>query len=257
MTKILVVSDIHQDDRALDSLLKHGKDYEAIWFLGDVVGHEDHMDYKYDGYKGDSYACYEMLRYWQVDCIIGNWEYWLLHPEKDEDERANQHKYVRELRHARAALSKNGILPWIATWPLSLIFEPFTLVHGAIDSDGQENLQPCELYMFPHDLDLVERIFLYEKLSTPHLLFGHTHLPGYFTCNNHHMPEWTYIRDGELNQEIPYNIHNHLLHFVINPGSLSLNRDDQASGFQSGLIGTALEIDTKTQTFRYLPVTFE
>ena len=257
MTKILVVSDIHQDDRALDSLLKHGKDYESIWFLGDIVGHEDHMDHKYDGYKGDASACYEMLRYWQADCIIGNWEYWLLHPEKDEDESANQHKYAGDLAHVRTALSKNGMLSWVATWPSTLIFESFTLVHGSIDSDGQENIQPCELYLFPEDLDLVERIFLYEKLSTPHMLFGHTHLPGYFTCNRDHMPEWAYIKENDFNQEYLYNIHNHFLHFVINPGSLSLNRDKKTGGFQSALMGMALEIDTKKQTFCYIPVTAE
>lgn len=256
MANILVLSDIHQDDRALESLLKHAKDYDCIWFLGDVVGHEDHTEHKYNGYKGDIQACYDLLKYSNAHCIIGNWEDWLLTPENDSNENAHQQPYSRELSQARLTLAKNGILEWIHTWPELLIFEPFTLVHGSIDSDGVEGSKPNETYITPEKLKLVKRIFLHNKLTTPHMLFGHTHIPGYFVCNNDHMPEWIPIKEADLNKEVRYNIFDHSLHFVINPGSLSLNRTGRMSNkFWNDALGTALQIDTKNAVFRYLPVT--
>ena len=255
MTKYLVMSDIHQDDRGLATLLKNAREYDEIWCLGDVVGHEDYVEHKYPGYKGNAQICYEMLRHWNAQCIIGNWEGWLLQAEKDNDTLAHQHKYIHELQQARSVLLENGITEWIrTTWHLSLAFDVFTLVHGSIDNDGDKSTEMWETYIRPKDIDLVNRIFLYEKLNAPHMLYGHTHIPGYFTYNGQNMPEWQSIKKSDLLQKFEYNIYDHALHFVINPGSLNLNRNQRDSDFCSDPTGTVLEIDTKEQIFRYLPI---
>lgn len=256
MTKHLIISDIHQDDRGLASLLKNAKEYDQIWCLGDIVGHGDYVEHKYSGYKGNALTCYQMLMHCKAQCIIGNWEGWLLQPEKDHETTAHQHKYCNELQQARTILDVNGITEWIrTTWHKSfLAFDFFTLVHGSIDNDGGQTLEMWEKYIYPTDIDVVNRIFLYEKLKTPHMLYGHTHIPGYFTYNRQNMPEWEPIKKSEMLKSFEYNIDNHFLHFVINPGSLNLNRNQRNNGFCSDPTGTVLEIDTKEQFFRYLPI---
>lgn len=248
MCKILVVSDVHQDDRALESALSHAKNYDQIWFLGDVVGHEDHVLHKYSDYKGDARVCYELLKHHNAHCILGNWESWLLQPEKDLDTKSHQNKFVDELVRARTAMGENGLLSWVSTWPQTLKFDPFTLVHGSFDSN--------EDYLLPRNIDEIKRTILYKKIPTPHMLFGHTHIPGFFTYNNYHNPEWEFIGETDLKKKFSYQVENinHVVHFFINPGSANLNRKKLQNGFWSGVYGTVLEIDTKNHTFSYQPV---
>src|SRR5687768_742644 len=37
--RILVISDIHANLTALEAVLAHASDYEAVWYLGDLVGY--------------------------------------------------------------------------------------------------------------------------------------------------------------------------------------------------------------------------
>jgi len=261
MAKYLVISDIHQDDRALEQVLKNAKEYDAVWCLGDIVGHKDYVLEKYDNkYSGDAHACYEMLRHVNAQCIIGNWEMWLLAPEKDIDKFSDQHKYAEELDHARKVFGENGILKWIKTWEENRIFEPFTLVHGSIDNidnNGYQMEAPCAVYPLPGHKNLIKQIVLQKKISTPHMLFGHTHIPGFFEQTEHIMPEWHPLKVDDLYKEQEYNIFNFTLQFFINPGSIGLNRTDDRRDYRKNLSSTALEIDTKKEIFRYLPVVID
>ncbi len=256
MTKHLIISDIHQDDRALRSLLKSAKDYDSIWCLGDVVGHKDYMEQKYsdNGYTGDVLACYQMLREANVRCIIGNWEDWLLQLEQDEDETAYQHSYASELANVRDILKGTDILEWVKSWDTSAYIDNlFTLVHGSVDNNGNDKAKEWEIYIRPQNHDdilLINNIFRRNKLKTPHMLHGHTHIPGFFTWNRTH-PEW---HDPNLDYEYPYNHRNHTLRYIINPGSLSVNRTGDGRGFRRDLSGIALIIDTEKHIFRYISV---
>ncbi len=256
MARILVISDIHQDDRALEAIFLHVTDFDEVWFLGDVVGHGDHVRHKYLDYDGNTRACYEMLQHYKAQCIIGNWEFWLLNPEKDKEKNSNQHPYKKELEKARKELKKDGIFDWISSWKQDLQLPPFTLMHGSIDcydDNGNKADHPSEVYLKPGKLDIVKQIVLHKKISTPHMLFGHTHVPGHFTYNNHHVPEWHGIDISDLNKNYCYKF-NRVVHFAINPGSANLNRKRGANGFWSDIYGTTLEINTDSHTFTYRPV---
>lgn len=259
MPKILVVSDIHQDDRALETILRCSADYDQIWFLGDVVGHGDHVKHKYPDYEGNAQVCYEMLQHHKAQCIIWNWEYWLLNPEKDKEKDSNQYPYRDELTIAREGLKRKGLLDWISSWKQDIPISPFTLVHGSVDrynGPGSEADHPSEVYLMPEELDIVKRVFLYKKTSTPHMLFGHTHIPGYFTYNGHFYPEWHDIKKSDLDVSHPYKLEmiSRVVHFVINPGSANLNRNKDSKGYWSDVYGTILEINTDEHTFTYRPV---
>ncbi len=265
MTKHLVISDIHQDDRALQSLLKSAKDYDAIWCLGDVAGHKDQLEKKYagEGYTGDVLACYQMLREINAKCIIGNWEGWLLQQERDNDETAYQHPYASELAEIRDVLKGTDILDWIKCWETSMYLDNlFTLVHGSIDNNGNDKAKMWETYIRPKrpgvkqdvknhdDIELIHNIFWRKKLNTPHMLHGHTHIPGHFIWNRN-LPEWY---GPDLDYEYPYNYRNRTSHYIVNPGSLSLNRVSNGSAFERDLQGTALVIDTHKHVFYYISV---
>jgi len=253
MTKILVISDIHRDDRGIEFALEQ-TNHNEVWCLGDVSGHIEYVKEKYNGYLGNHLKCYQLLKQRHAHCIKGNWEHWLLNQAKDNDPQAFQFKYREELIAERKVLEGSGILEWIdKEWKTEDVQDDFTLTHGSIDNNGDEKVEKWEYYLYPDYTREVGRLITRKKLETHHMLFGHTHIPGFFKSNGN-VPEWYPLTPQNINDEFDYNLGDHLIHFIINPGSLNVN-NGRRSDIRAGLPGTALIIDTETQKFRFLPIT--
>ncbi len=124
----------------------------------------------------------------------------------------------------------------------------FTLFHGcSYACHGNSDYQPvpCECYLFPRDLNTVTRGLFGngEHLPTPHFLFGHTHVPGYFTYAEKSMVNmWQFFTMDLRNRPIPYGEGGR--RFGINPGSAGISGKN--------LPGTAVLLDTEQKTFTYL-----
>ena len=186
--------------------------------------------------------------------VAGNWEYWLSHPERDRIAK-DQGKYTEQLAERRELLSKKNnpaLLERLAKhevilWPEDGEKE-FTLFHGcAYSCHGNSDFQPqpCECYLFPRDLNIVTRGLFGnpQNLSTPHFLFGHTHIPGYFVYSAVSMVNmWQFFTPAMQNRPIDYGTPGQ--RFGINPGSAGIVRKRTPR--------TAVLLDTKEKNFVYL-----
>lgn len=191
--------------------------------------------------------------------VQGNWEYWLTHPERDENNK-DQGKYRAQLTQRRELLEKkenNALLKRLSRDTVRIYPEEgageFTLFHGCSyechrNSDYQPH--PCECYLFPRDLNVVTRGLFGnpENLQTPHFLFGHTHTPGFFTYSVTGMVNMWQFFTTEL-KERPINYGDSRVRYGINPGTAGI----RTRRFPR----TAVLLDTAEKTFMYLVDTEE
>ena len=152
--RVLVVSDVHANIRALDAVLDAAGQVDALWHLGDVVG-----------YGPDPDAVVERLRSRNAVGVRGNHDAAAvgdLGIEKFNDD-------------ARAAMewTRDAINPetrgWLAGLPERAVVGEFTLAHGSPRDPTWEyitsaGIARANLTAFP----------------TPFCLFGHTHVPAVF-----------------------------------------------------------------------------
>src|SRR5437870_1241476 len=67
MTRVLLISDIHANLVALETVLEHARDYDALWCLGDVVG-----------YGPAPNECAEKMQALAAICLAGNHDWAVL-----------------------------------------------------------------------------------------------------------------------------------------------------------------------------------
>lgn len=233
MTKYLVFSDIHENLSALERLLQLPavQECEEFWFLGDVLGHN------HDHEVSEQYfRCLEILvsLLWDPEHpeesrragkkltanLQGNWELWLEREHGDEDDRYKDGQGTQKtlLQSARRELKKRpNLAPYWASLARKQEKGDFTLVHGSPIPDSKENVEPEETYLVrSRRMGLVERIFLDRQIRTRHLIFGHTHQPGYFQWYGEGIT-WIGLQEKQLN--VVYPIPNST-RLALNPGSL-------------------------------------
>ncbi len=227
--------------------------FDDIWLLGDVFGH-----------SADATGAADLTRDVLNDLLIlmdysgpvvrGNWEFWLTHPERDSRD-SDQGKYVSELVQRREILTeKRGakLLDRLNQEDVVIYPDPavpeFTLFHGcsyACHGNSDYQPQPCECYLFPKDLNIVTRGLFGNalNLTSPHFLFGHTHIPGFFTYSGSSMVNmWQFFTDDLRDRPVSYGIEGQ--RFGINPGSAGIGTKNHPR--------TALLLDTGEKTFTYL-----
>ena len=191
---------------------------------------------------------YRIIQKYKGPAVQGNWEYWLTHPERDHN--TYQVKYAEQLKQRRQLFrnkDNNAMLEYM-TQHTDLIRDSFTLFHGCTypchgNSDYQPH--PCECYLFPRDLNTVTRGLFGspQNLTTPHFLFGHTHIPGFFTYSLSSMKNmWQHFTLSMQNRPISYG--DSTLRFGINPGTAGI----KTRRFPR----TALLLDTTRKNFTYL-----
>lgn len=199
--RTLIVSDIHSNLEALESVLAHAGErggFDRIWCLGDMVG-----------YGPDPSACLARLRGFDLVAVAGNHDYAAAAAIDASDFNGAAYTAIRwtaeQLGHAEKS--------FLAGLPLVNRQPPFTLVHGTLRDPIVEYL-----------LHPSQAAATLELLDTPYCLVGHSHYP--FICReNGGMPMFLPLPEG---QRVPLDTER----CIFNPGSVGQPRDrDTRAGY--------------------------
>lgn len=192
---ILIISDIHANLTALETVLADAGNVDAVWCLGDLVG-----------YGPDPNECVDRVRQLPgLACVLGNHDAATL----GQIDVATFNPEARTaIEWTRKALS-NSSMNFLQALPETAVIEEeeVTLVHGS-------PRQPVWEYL----LDTRTATINFEFFKTPFCFVGHTHLPVVYS-----MPDDT--RSARL--IVPENFTQTTLvpRTIINPGSVGQPRD--------------------------------
>lgn len=210
--RYLVITDIHGNLQALQSVLASAPAFDAIWCLGDLVG-----------YGPNPNECIERLQEFPLVSVLGNHDWGVLG-------RADPYIFNSDARHA-LLWTRGELFPENRRFMLELStgieVEGYVLVHGSLR-------EPIWEYLL--DVDAARKNFSFDNFRVA--LVGHTHMPLVF--------EWL-----ESSQEArillpdwrePLQLNGRRL--IINPGSVGQPRD----GDPRAAYGI---LDTEAQTFSF------
>lgn len=193
--RILVISDIHANLAALETVLQDAGEFDRIWCLGDVVG-----------YGPDPNECIEKLREYDLVCAAGNHDWAVLGKLDLEEFNPDARRAAMWTREQLTARN----LDWLYALPEDIPTqeEKFTLVHGS------PRYPIWEYVLTP----AVARIN-FDFFDTHICLMGHTHVPVLYR----------YIREEHTAtaEPLPEGTPVHFNHerMMINPGSVGQPRD--------------------------------
>ncbi len=193
--RILLISDIHANLVALNTVITAAGDFDRIWCLGDVVG-----------YGPEPNECIETLRAHDFLCLAGNHDWAVM-------DKLDLREFNPDARRA-ALWTRSGLNPasleWLRALPerVPTQAEKFTLVHGS------PRYPIWEYVLTP----AVARIN-FDHFETPICLMGHTHVPVVFTKD----PERQTVLAEPLIEASPLSLDAGRM--MINPGSVGQPRD--------------------------------
>lgn len=217
--RILIISDIHANLTAFNTVLADAKDeWEYVWCLGDVVG-----------YGPDPNECVELLRTLPHLCLAGNHDWAAL---GRLDIRTFNPDARMAVNWTRETLTKDNI-EYLDALPTTFVIGNYTLAHGSPREPVWEYiLEPLIATLnFPH----------YE---TPYCLVGHTHQPIIYELVNEDgdtaaIPP-TYRKIRQLNGHRQ----------IINPGSVGQPRDQNPDAAYAIL-------DVETNTWEHRRISYD
>jgi diadenosine tetraphosphatase ApaH/serine/threonine PP2A family protein phosphatase len=191
--KILVISDIHANLSALQSVLKHAGEFDAAWCLGDLVG-----------YGPDPNECVEIVRNLpELVCLLGNHDAAALGMIETESFNPD----------ARLALewTKDQLIPeslaFLESLPERRIIDHVSLAHGS-------PRQPVWEYL----LDTRTASINFEYFETPYCFVGHTHLPVVYYLPDESRVARLTVPDASMQMTMAPRA-------ILNPGSVGQPRD--------------------------------
>lgn len=191
--RILIISDIHANLTALETVLAHAGHVEHIWCLGDLVG-----------YGPDPNECVEKIRTLpNLTCLIGNHDAAVI----DQMDAATFNPEARlSIEWTLQQLTPEN-MDYLAHLPNRIVIENATLVHGSPRSPTFEYLL---------DTHLATINFAY--FDTPFCFVGHTHLPAQYLLGN-----------GQSHASLiipqPNQVTRLVARSILNPGSVGQPRD--------------------------------
>ena len=192
--RVLIVSDIHSNLEALESVLEDAEargGFAQIWSLGDLVG-----------YGPDPAACLDLLGRYDHQAVAGNHD--LASIGKLSLEAFNPHAAAAN-RWTASQLTEEHTA-YLSGLPLKLEIDEFTVVHGSPRDPIWEYVvsEPAAVASFYH-------------LDTDRCLLGHSHIP--FICE----PRENGVAFLEFAEDSPVSLGDD--HLLINPGSVGQPRD--------------------------------
>lgn len=191
--RILVISDIHANLTALETVVEEAGKVDAVWCLGDIVG-----------YGPDPNECVELIRNLpNVACIIGNHDAGVVN-------HINVDSFNPEARYAlvwtQSKLSQEN-LAFLRGLPQRLAIQDVTLAHGS-------PRQPVWEYV----LNIQTATQNFDFFQTPLCFIGHTHLPVIYSyIDNEHLASLI-IPDPNKS----FSLYGRA---IVNPGSVGQPRD--------------------------------
>ena len=191
--RILVLSDIHANLTALETVLNDAGLVDATWCLGDIIG-----------YGPDPNECVARIRMQpNLVCLLGNHDSAAL--SRIPIETFNQDAR-RSIEWMQNVLNKESYT-FMARLPERIVIDQVTLVHGSPRNPVWEYI-----------LDLNNAMQNMEHFDTQLCMVGHTHLPiAYVSANGSRELHWTVPPEGEC-IEIQSRA-------ILNPGSVGQPRD--------------------------------
>ncbi len=191
--RYLVVSDLHANLAALESVLADAGQFDAIWCLGDIVG-----------YGPDPNECVELLRQHELVCLSGNHDWAAL----NKLDLATFNTDARTAATWTQRMLTDEVHAYLDALP-SLVEEGgFTLAHGS-------PRQPVWEYI----LDPLVASINFMHFSTQYCLVGHTHTAVVYQQNTN--GEGCRVRFPQYDRPIPLD----KTRLIINPGSVGQPRD--------------------------------
>ncbi len=191
--RILVLSDIHANLTALETVLEDAGAVDAVWCLGDIVG-----------YGPDPNECVARIRGLQnLVCLLGNHDAAAL--SRIPIETFNQDAR-RSIEWMQDVLTKESYI-FLSQLPETVVTGQVTLVHGSPRNPVWEYI-----------LDLHNAAQNMEYFDTQVCMVGHTHLPiAYRADPKTSQLHWAVPPEGECVQLDTRSI--------VNPGSVGQPRD--------------------------------
>jgi predicted phosphodiesterase len=191
--RILVLSDIHANITALETVLEDAGAVDAVWCLGDIVG-----------YGPDPNECVTRLRELpQLVCLLGNHDAAALDRIPIETFNIDARRSIEWLQ---TTLTRDS-LAFLANLPETVVTGQATLAHGSPRNPVWEYI-----------LDLYNAKQNMEHFDTLLCMVGHTHLPvAYVTDEDSGELRWMAPPIGEC---ITLQTRS-----IINPGSVGQPRD--------------------------------
>ncbi len=216
--RCLVLSDIHSNLEAFETVLDHAGAVDQVWCLGDVVG-----------YGPDPNGCVELLRSRPHLCIAGNHDWATLGKLDLQD--FNPDARDANLWNRKQLTASN--LTYLEELPESLVEGPFTLIHGS------PRHPIWEYIIYP---STAESNFAY--FETPYCLVGHTHTPVIFQ-----QAEGNGLQVRELQPSGGERIHLGPERLILNPGSVGQPRDGDPRASYIILDDEAMTIEFQRVTY--------
>jgi len=194
--RILVISDIHGNLIALDTVIKDAGGFDQIWCLGDVVG-----------YGPEPNGCIERLRKFDLVCLAGNHDLAVTGNTPLWDFSSDAKEVIFWTRHWLATEN----LEWLKSLPNTPIVteQGITLVHASPRDPVWEYLNDRSIAR--DNLELI---------NTRICLNGHTHFPKIFRKP---WDDWRILEEWpRVNQPVELILDT----MFINPGSVGQPRDE-------------------------------
>ncbi len=193
--RVLVISDIHANLTALDTVLAHAGAYDAVWCLGDLVG-----------YGPNPNECVERVRGLPgLMCLVGNHDKAVL---GDIDLNVFNLDARLAIAWTQRVISRDA-LAYLRALPEVEYFGEFMLVHGSPRQPIWEYI--LDRFIAKENFPLIE---------TRWCLVGHTHTPVIYKETG---------PDGACDEEPPDYRHPRALNgdrLILNPGSVGQPRDN-------------------------------
>jgi predicted phosphodiesterase len=211
--QILIISDIHANLTALETVLSAAGNYDTAWCLGDLVG-----------YGPDPNECVDRVRELaELQCIIGNHDAAALGQIDADTFNPEARKAIRWTQERLSESSKS----FLNSLPEKLELDHVTLSHGSPRHPVWEYL-----------LDTRTATLNFEYFDTPFCFVGHTHLPVVYSLyDDNHL---AHLSIPEPNQILT--LPNRA---IVNPGSVGQPRDrDPRAAF------AIYDTDEKTWDYR-------
>jgi predicted phosphodiesterase len=191
--RILIITDIHANLVALETILEKAGTVDAVWCLGDVVG-----------YGADPNECIDLLKEQpELACLLGNHDAAAINMLDIHTFNPEARKSVEWTRSRLTTESKAFLLER----PKTIIKDNVTLAHGSPRHP-----------VFEYILDTRSATDNFTFFETDFCFVGHTHLPVMFAIeNNDYMSRLTIPPIGDRTKLKP--------RAIINPGSAGQPRD--------------------------------
>lgn len=191
--RILVLSDIHANITALETVLADAGNVDAVWCLGDVVG-----------YGPDPNECVARIRGLEnMTCVIGNHDAAALNRIPIETFNLDARRSIEWMQDILTPESH----AFLSDLPESVVKDKVTLVHGSPRNPVWEYI--LDLHSAGQNMDYFDTLVC---------MVGHTHLPiGYIEDPETGMLHWITLRENE-----PLVLKTRA---ILNPGSVGQPRD--------------------------------